>query len=171
MSKVTAAKKTGKKVQEEKVNDEIDINFDIETVTFETLKSQIKNDDDYDKIFNKLNEHYANFGTEKNKLNAEAVTLAGKHKKTIDLMKSLHKEFKDDQGSDEHDSEADDEQNDDDDVAESAQEAADDNEVAEVVEEVKPVKPAAKKAPVKKAPVKKAAPAKAPVKKVATKKK
>src|SRR3990172_5079748 len=98
-AKTTTAKKTGKK--DEKVVADLDVNFNIETVTFDDLKSKIKNDDDYDKIFNKLSEHYANFWTEKNDLEAKLVTIATKHKKTVTLMQALHKEFKDDKESDE----------------------------------------------------------------------
>ena len=169
-TKTAAVKKNVKKQPEEKVNNEAETDFDIDTVTFEDLKTKIHNDEDYDKIFSKLNENFTTLGAAKTKLQADLLVLAGKQQKAVDLMKSIHKEFKDTTGSEDQTDNQDEETNDANDNADNNEEETAAGEEATQPEENadEDPKPEVQK---KKAPVKKSAPAKAPVKKTAPVKK
>lgn len=97
--KKTPEKETVHEADENKSNNFLE-NFNLEELTSDELKSKIENDEQYEEVFTKLNELFLGYSN-------DMTTLDEKRKKVIDLMKSIHAEFKNKQGTTNDEEEAD----------------------------------------------------------------
>ena len=156
VTKKVQAEEPATEVVQQKASDTKNIleNDNLEELSPEELKKKIENDEQYEEVFTKLNELFLGYSNEMTQLDA-------KRQKVIDLMKSIHTEFKSKQGilgEDFFDGDEDEDGDlDGDDDAGDAEENAEPEAEPEVTKVSKAKPAAAKKA--EPAPTKKAAPA------------